>query len=138
MLLLLIKDMEAHTLVLCKTHMQRINGTQCDDLNYTILSNYTSYTVQLTLTVQQPFAKSNIRTTGRLHSSNMFGHKFKVFTRICIEQPWLLRLCTSLVDNGVECDITRQTILCHPPVWIGHNLPSNIIQGNSPTTCCRG
>ena len=67
MLLLLIKDMEAHTLVLCKTHMQRINGTQCDDLNYTILSNYTSYTVQLTLTVQQPFAKSNIRTTGFIH-----------------------------------------------------------------------
>ena len=107
---------------------QRINGTQCDDLNYAIFSNYTSYTVQLTLTVQQPFAKSNIRTTGFIHPTHLHIKLKKCPLGFVLYYPGYCGCVPLLADNGVECDITRQTILHHPPVWIGHKLPSNIIQ----------
>ena len=107
---------------------QRINRTQCDDLNYTIFSNYTSYTVQLTLTVQQSFAKSNIRTTGFIHPTHLHIKLKKCPLGFVLYYPGYCGCVPLLADNGVECDITRQTILRHHPVWIGHELSSNIIQ----------
>ena len=107
---------------------QTINKTHCDRLNYTLFSNHSTYTVYLTLTVQQPTAKSNIWTTSIIHPTHFYIKFKKCPLGFALSQAGYCDCEPLLADNGVECDITRQTILHHPPVWIGHEPPSNIIQ----------
>ena len=107
---------------------QTISKPKCDQLNYTIFSSHSTYhskSVRLFLTVQQPVAKRNIPPANPIYIIVKFK---KCPLGFELSQAGYCGCVPVLADNGVDCDITRQTILCHPPVWIGHELSSNIKQ----------
>ena len=110
---------------------QTISKPNCDQLNYTIFSNHSTYhskSVHLLLTVQQPVAKGNIPQASLPHPTYIIIKFKKCPLGFALSQAGYCGCVPFLADNGVECNITRQTILRHPPVWIGHELSSNIIQ----------
>ena len=122
---------------------QTINEPQCNQLKYTIFINHStnhsthhlthrsthhSKSARLFLTVQQPVAESNIPTASLPHPTYIIITFKKCPLGFALSQAGYCDCTPLLADNGVDCDITRQTILRHPPVWIGHELPSNTIQ----------
>ena len=80
------------------------------------------------VTVQQPVAEGNIPQASLPHPTHIIIKFKKCPLGFELSQAGYCGCVPLLADNGVECNITRQTILHHPPVWIGHELPSNIKQ----------
>ena len=122
---------------------QTIRKSQCNQLNYTIFANHSTHhsthhlthdlthhskSARLFLTVQQPVAKGDIPPASLPHPTYIIIKFKKCPLGFVLSQAGYCACEPLLADNGVECNITRQTILRHPPVWIGHELPSNIIQ----------